>query len=199
MKRFVFQNHLSHTIHEKSFKGYVDGVEVDQRVLVMDPYSSETENIVHFLVTGTELQRINEVLGTSHESSKTMNFELIPQGNTEKNSFDMSFDNGYRAIISWDSKYGVGDEIPFEFSFFDNNGGLVKDVIYAFGLVDPQGDQFNLMTGDTPELFVGVKSLEGIATHMITIPDDGLYTLNLVLTGEGFSNYDEFFQAIPNV
>jgi hypothetical protein len=51
------------------------------------------------------------------------------------------------------------------------------------------------MTGDTPELFVGVKSLEGIATHMITIPDDGMYTLNLVLTGEGFSNYDEFFQA----
>jgi len=180
---------------EKSFKGYVDGVEVDQRVLVMDPYSSETENIVHFLVTGTELQRINEVLGTSHESSKTMNFELIPQGKTEKNSFDMSFDNGYTAIIAWDSKYGIGDEIPFEFSFFDNNGGLVKDVIYAFGLVNPQGEQFNLITGDTPELFVGVKSIEGIATHLITIPDDGMYTLNLVLTGEGFSNYEEFLQT----
>ena len=92
---------------EKSFKGYVDGVEVDQRVLVMDPYSSETENIIHFLVTGTELQRINEVLGTSHESSQTMNFELIPQGNIEKNSFDMSFDNGYRAIISWTLNMGL--------------------------------------------------------------------------------------------
>ena len=180
---------------ETSFKGYVDGVEVDQRVLLIDPYSSETENIVHFLVTGTELQRINEVLGPSHQSSKTMSFDLIPQGNVEKNSFDVSFDNGYRAIISWDTKYGIGDEIPFEFSFFDNNGSLVKDVIYAFGLVNPQGEQFNLVTGDNPEEYVGVKSVEGIATHKITIPDDGLYTLNLVLTGEGFSNYDEFLQA----
>ena len=180
---------------ETSFKGYVDGVEVDQRVLVMDPYSSETENIVHFLVTGTELQRINELLGESHYSSKTMSFELVPEGTVEKNSFDMPFDNGYKALIAWDSAYGAGDEIPFEFSFFDNNGGIVKDVIYAFGLVSPQGEQFNLVTGDTPEEFVGTKSVEGIATHFITIPDDGMYTLNLVLTGEGFSNYDEFFQS----
>ena len=72
---------------------------------------------------------------------------------------------------------------------------MVKDVIYAFGLVNPQGEQFNIVTGDTPEEFVGVKSVEGIATHKITISDDGLYTLNLVLTGEGFSNYDEFLQA----
>ncbi|MDC0159438.1 peptidase, partial [Candidatus Nitrosopelagicus sp.] len=180
---------------ETSFKGYVDGIEVDQRVLVMDPYSSETENIVHFLVTGTELQRINELLGESHYSSKTMSFELVPEGTVEKNSFDMSFDNGYKALIAWDSAYGAGDEIPFEFSFFDNNGGIVKDVIYAFGLVSPQGEQFNLVTGDNPEEFVGTKSVEGIATHLITIPDDGMYTLNLVLTGEGFSNYDEFFQS----
>ena len=180
---------------ETSFKGYVDGIEVDQRVLVMDPYSSETENIVHFLVTGTELQRINELLGESHYSSKTMSFELVPEGTVEKNSFDMTFDNGYKALIAWDSAYGAGDEIPFEFSFFDNNGGIVKDVIYAFGLVNPQGEQFNLVTGDTPEEFVGTKSVEGIATHFITIPDDGMYTLNLVLTGEGFSNYDEFFQS----
>ena len=44
------------------------------------------------------------------------------------------------AVISWESKYGVGDEIPFEFSFFDANDNLVKDVIYAFGLIDPQGN-----------------------------------------------------------
>ena len=180
---------------ETSFKGYVDGVEVDQRVLLIDPYSSETENIIHFMVTGSELQRINEILGASHESSKNMKFEIIPQGSVEKNSFDISFDNGYKAIISWESKYGVGDEIPFEFSFFDANENLVKDVIYAFGLIDPQGTQFNLVTGDNPEEYVGIKSPEGIATHMITIPDDGLHTINLVLTGEGFANYDTYFKS----
>ena len=30
---------------------------------------------------------------------------------------------------------------------------------------------------------------------MITIEDDGLHTLNLVLTGEGFTNYDNFEQS----
>ena len=45
----------------------MDGVELI-KVLVMDPYSSETENIVHFLVTGTEHKV--EVLGESHYSSK---------------------------------------------------------------------------------------------------------------------------------
>jgi hypothetical protein len=124
-----------------------------------------------------------------------MKFELIPQGNIEKNSFDMSFDNGYSAVISWESKYGVGDEIPFEFSFFDADGNLVKDVIYAFALIDPQGNQFNLVTGDNPEEYVGVKSPEGIATYMITIPDDGLHTINLVLTGEGFTNYDTYLKS----
>ena len=180
---------------ETSFKGYVDGVEIDQRVLLVDPYSSETENIIHFLVSGNELQRINQVLGPSHESSKNMNFELVPQGNTEKNSFDMLFDNGYRSVISWNTEYGAGDEIPFEFSFFDADGNLVNDVIYAFALVDPQGKQFNIVTGDNPEEYVGIKSPEGIATHMITIPDDSLYTINLVLTGEGFTNYDTYFNS----
>ena len=62
-------------------------------------------------------------------------------------------------------------------------------------LVSPQGKQFNLVAGDTPKEFVVTKSVEVIATHFITIPDDGMYTLNLVLTGEGFSNYHEFFQS----
>jgi len=68
-------------------------------------------------------------------------------------------------------------------------------VIYAFGLIDPQGNQFNLVTGDNPEEYVGIKSPEGIATHMITIPDDGLHTINLVLTGEGFANYDTYIKS----
>jgi len=40
---------------EYDFVGYVDGVQVDNRALLVDPYSSETENLIHFLVTGSEL------------------------------------------------------------------------------------------------------------------------------------------------
>ncbi len=46
----------------KQFKGYVNGVEIDQRALLNDPYSSEDTNIVHFLITKNELEKINETL-----------------------------------------------------------------------------------------------------------------------------------------
>ena len=180
---------------ESSFKGYVDGVEVDQRVLLIDPYSSETENIVHFLVTGSELQRINQVLGSSHESSKTMKFELVPEGDVKKNSFDVQFNNGYSTVISWDVQYGAGDEIPFEFTFFDADGNLARDMIYAFGLEDSNGNQFNLVTGDNPEEYIGIKATEGIDTNLIKINSSGMYTINLVLTGQGFSNWDPFVSS----
>ncbi len=35
----------------KQFKGYVNGVEIDQRALLNDPYSYDDNNIVHFLIT----------------------------------------------------------------------------------------------------------------------------------------------------
>ena len=40
------------------FKGYINDVEVDNRIIILDPYSYEDLNVVHFLVTGNELQRI---------------------------------------------------------------------------------------------------------------------------------------------
>ena len=33
--------------------------------------------------------------------------------------------------ISWDGKYGANQEIPFEFTFFNENRELIKDVRYA--------------------------------------------------------------------
>ena len=91
-------------------------------------YSSETENIIHFLVTGNELKRINDILGSDHYSSKEMFFELVPQGQTKENGFSTTFENGYKANVTWKRTYGAGDEIPFQITFFDNNGELLKDI-----------------------------------------------------------------------
>jgi len=177
-----------------SFKGYVDGVEVDNRALLIDPYSSEQENIVHFLVTGNELQRINDVLGPQHTDSKSMFFELVPQGEIQKNSFKVPFDNGYRAVVSWDIKYGAGSEIPFEFSFFDSNGNLVKDILYAYSIADSSGNEFHQVIGDV-EPALGIKASEGIDTQKVFIATQGLYTIYITLTGEGLSNYESYFPS----
>ena len=51
-------------------------------------------------------------------------------------------------------------------------------------------DRFNIVTGDNPEEYIGIKATEGIDTNLIKINSSGMYKLDLVLTGQGFSNWD---------
>ena len=187
----------------KQFKGYVDGVEVDQRVLLIDPYSYEDKNIVHFLVTGQELQRINEVLGPQHEQSNVIKFDLVPQTGVSKNSLDFflvdttTFEQIDTTVnISWDSKYGAGDEIPFEITFFDENRNLLKDVKYAFYLVDSD-DKIILEKGTdtTDPTNIGIYAPEGIDYQKITLPKPGTYRLDIRVLGTGI-NYDPTYAGI---
>ena len=123
----------------KQFKGYVNGVEIDQRALLNDPYSYEDTNIVHFLITQSELQKINETLGPDNVDNPRMDLKLVPQSESTKNEFEFylvdleTFQNQTptNVKISWDHTYGAGDEIPFEIAFFDqSSGNLIKDVKY---------------------------------------------------------------------
>jgi len=175
---------------ENDFVGYVDGVQVDNRALLVDPYSSETENIIHFLVTGSELKRINDVLGPDHYDNKEMFFELVPQGQTTENGFSTTFENGYKANVAWKRTYGAGSDIPFQITFFDDNGELLKDVNYAISLLDPNGQQIYLNVGDDTTPYLGVKAAEGIDTQTIYILSEGMYTMSLALTGSGITNWE---------
>jgi len=177
---------------ENDFVGYVDGVQVDNRALLVDPYSSETENIIHFLVTGSELKRINDVLGSDHYDNKEMFFELVPQGQTMENGFSTTFENGYKANVAWKRTYGAGNDIPFQITFFDDNGELLKDINYAISLLDPNGQQIYLNTGEETTPYIGVKAPEGIDTQTIYIVSKGMYDMSLALTGTGFTNWENF-------
>jgi len=177
---------------ENDFVGYVDGVQVDNRALLVDPYSSETENIIHFLVTGSELKRINNVLGSNHYDKKEMFFVLVPQGQTDENGFSIMFENGYKANVTWKRTYGAGSDIPFEITFFDDNGELLKDINYAIELSDPNGQQIYLNLGDETTPYIGVKAPEGIDTQTIYILSKGMHNMSLALTGTGFTNWKNF-------
>ena len=175
---------------ENDFVGYVDGVQVDNRALLVDPYSSETENIIHFLVTGSELKRINDVLGPDHYDNKEMFFELVPQGQTTENGFSTTFENGYKANVAWKRTYGAGNDIPFQITFFDDNGELFKDINYAISLLDPNGQQIYLNVGDDTTPYLGVKAAEGIDTQTIYVLSEGMYTMSLAITGSGITNWE---------
>jgi len=177
---------------ENDFVGYVDGVQVDNRALLVDPYSSETQNIIHFLVTGSELKRINDVLGSDHYDNKEMFFELVPQGKTTENGFSTTFENGYKANVAWKRPSGAGSDIPFQITFFDDNGELSKDINYAISLLDPNGQQIYLNVGDNTTPYLGVKAAEGIDTQTVYIVSEGMYTMSLALTGTGITNWENF-------
>ncbi|MDI1494887.1 MAG: hypothetical protein K8823_193 [Cenarchaeum symbiont of Oopsacas minuta] len=185
--------------NEKQFKGYIDGVEVDQRVLVLDPYTFKEENInvIHFLVTNNELKRINELLGPEHEERDEMNFKLVPSSEISKNIVDFYLmnentkeNNGAAVEISWDSSYGSRDEIPFQITFFDAKDEIIRNVRYAYILSEHKSNQIITQdVGNDPQN-LGILAFEGIDTQVLRIPDDKIYRLDVAIIGQGTMGLD---------
>ncbi len=185
----------------KQFKGYVDGIEVDKRILLLDPYSYEDTNVVHFLVTGSELKRINDVKGFSHFDKRTIEFELVPQSEVQRNTIPFylvdtkTFEQvGTNVNISWESTYGAGEEIPFEFAFFDDGGNLIKDVRYGLSLIGENDKVLFTNTGDDTQN-PGIVASEGIDIQRILIPSQGQFRIDVLVYGTGI-NYDPTYAGI---
>jgi hypothetical protein len=175
----------------KQFKGYVNGVEIDQRALLNDPYSYEDTNIVHFLVTKAELQKINEKLGTSNQSNKKMDLKLVPLNEASKSSteFYLVDTKNYQKVpttvnISWDGSYGAGDDIPFEVTFFDENRNLIKDIRYAISFIDENNKELTRLTGNDPNM-PGIVAIEGLDIQKIRVPSQGQYRIDILVYGTG--------------
>ena len=179
------------------FRGFVNGVEVDKRVLILDPYTYEDLNILHFLVSGQELQRINNVLGEENQQSDLMSFVVVPESKVQKNTLDFYLVNpangdrtGTNVSVSWDDRYGVGDDIPFEIAFFDDDGNLLTDVRYGYGLYDHgTGDVLAKDIGGDG-LNQGISAVEGIDFQTLRIPSQSSYRLDVVVFGRGIGGVD---------
>ena len=186
----------------KQFKGYVNGVEIDQRALLNDPYSYEDTNIVHFLITKSDLLKINESLGSSNYDNKKMDLKLVPQSEITKSSteFYLVDTTNYEQVpttvnISWDSNYGAGDEVPFDITFFDENRGLIKDIKYSISLIDNESNQeLARFSGDDPQN-LGIRATEGIDIQKIKIPSQGQYRFDILVYGTGL-DYDPTYSGI---
>jgi len=185
----------------KQFKGYVNGIEVDQRALLNDPYSYDDTNIVHFLITNQELQRINETLGESNYINPKMDLKLVPLSGVQKQSteFYLVDTTNYERVpttvnISWDGSLGAGDEIPFEIAFFDENRDLIRDMRYVVSFIDQNDTVLEKFMGDNPQI-PGIIASEGIDVKKIYAPSQGVYRIDVRALGTGLS-YDETYAGI---
>ena len=185
----------------KQFKGYVNGVEIDQRALLNDPYSYEDTNIVHFLITNKELQKINDALGPGNYDNKKMDLKLVPLSEISKSSteFYLVDTTNYEQIpttvnISWDGSYGAGDEVPFEITFFDENRDLIKDIKYAISFIDENNEELARFSGDDPQN-PGIVATEGIDVQKIFVPSQGQHRIDILVYGTGL-DYDTKYAGI---
>ena len=177
----------------KQFKGYVNGVEIDQRALLNDPYSYDDTNIIHFLITKNELVKINEKLGSDNYDNLQMDLKLVPLAEVSKSSTEFWLVDDpvnqnqvpTTVNISWDGNFGAGDDVPFEITFFDENRDLIKDIRYAITFIDMSDNQvLESFTGDDPQN-LGILSTEGIDVQKINIQSQGQYRIDIQVLGTG--------------
>ncbi|AJW69937.1 conserved exported protein of unknown function [Nitrosopumilus adriaticus] len=175
----------------KQFKGYVNGVEIDQRALLNDPYSYDDTNIVHFLITKSELQKINETLGPGNYDNKKMDLKLVPLSEVSKSSTEFylvdakNFEKVPTTVkISWDGKYGANQEIPFEFTFFNENKELIRDIKYAYFVFDEFDNEIASNVGQS-STELGISSTEGIDVQRIFVPSQGQIRVDVKVLGTG--------------
>ena len=186
----------------KQFQGYVNGVEIDQRALLNDPYSYEDTNIVHFLITKNELQKINEKLGSSNYDNTKMDLKLVPLAEVSKSSTEfylVDASNYEQQVpttvnISWDGKYGANQEIPFEFTFFNENRGLIKDIRYAYVVFD-EFDKEIARNDGTDSINPGIVGIEGLDIQNIYVPSEGQIRVDILVYGTGL-DYDPTYAGI---
>jgi hypothetical protein len=186
----------------KQFKGYVNGVEIDQRALLNDPYSYDDTNIVHFLITKNELQKINETLGSGNYDNKKMDLKLVPLNEVSKSSTEFYLVDtvNYEQVpttvnISWDTNYGAGDDVPFDIAFFDENQNLINDIRYSISFIDNESNQeLARFSGDDPQN-LGIVAIEGIDVQKIRIPSQGQYRIDVLVYGTGL-DYNPKYSGI---
>ena len=121
-----------------------------------------------------------------------MKLEILSGEKINLDQLNFSFDNNFSGDISWDSKSNSGKKIPFTFSFFNENGTPVTDLLFVYGITDSSGKEIwsNLGMG---EKHLGILAPYGIHQESIFIPTDGEYEFKLILTGKNSNNFENYF------
>ena len=163
-----------------------------------DTISDSASNIIKIKVPHDEIEEIHKKLGSEHTKNQQMKFEIISSGRSDINSVNLSYENGYKAKISWDSKYGADESIPFTFSFYDNNGNPLREILYAYSISNSNGKEILSNIGENENL-IGIKALNGVNYETFSVPSEGKYSIKLILTGQGISNFDKFLSAKSDI
>ena len=181
----------------KQFTGYVNGVDLDQDILVADPYSLNDTNILHFIMTNDVLKEINGILGSDNHSNKVMSLKIVPSPEIDVVSYSFYLVNikdfqspvPTNVTISYDRSYGADQDIPFEFAFFNENGMLIPNTRYSYVIHNERGQEL-ARGGHEDTATPGIVAFEGLDVQNVYIPSTGMIEIDVLVYGVGL-NYDQ--------
>ena len=140
-------------------------------------------------------------LGSDNYDNLQMDLKLVPLAEVSKSSTEFylvdttNFEQVPTTVnISWDGKYGANQDIPFEFTFFDENRDLIKDLRYAYVVLDEFDQELTRYSGDDL-VNPGIVSMEGIDIQKIYVPSEGQIRVDILVYGTGL-DYDPKFAGI---
>jgi hypothetical protein len=164
-----------------SFTGTVNGISIIPTDLHYDKYSTKNANILHFTIGNDELKKLK---GTNSE----IKVVITPDLQSSIINKEIFFDNGYKAIVSYDSRDSLNKKLLFSFSFFDAQRNLASDVRYGYSVKDPLGKE-TVNTGSNPNL-LGISLPSGVDTKIIEVPLQGKHLMKIVLIGIGQIDFE---------
>jgi len=164
-----------------SFYGKVNDVLILPKDLHYDKYSNKNSNIIHFMINNDELKQLKN-------SDSKIKCLVTPESQSSIMTEELLFDNGVRAIASYDSRYSKSKDFLFSIVFFDSKGNLSNDIRYGYGLKDPSGKEI-VNTGGNPN-HLGITLPNGIDTRIMDVPLEGKYSMQIVLLGIGHDDIE---------
>ncbi|MGD8300679.1 MAG: peptidase, partial [Nitrosopumilaceae archaeon] len=166
-----------------SYDASVNGIPLVGREIIADPYSIEDTLILHYLLSKDKILQVAESVP---ENSHTMNFKLAPGGSEglNENMFDINLESGAVVKVSYDKKFGAGDDIPLKLTFFGPDEKLLKYVRHGFRIADDSGNViYEDLGNDTFQ--PGIVSTEGIDIQTVNLQNEGNYELTVAIFSTG--------------
>lgn len=160
-----------------SFAATVNGNQISGRMLAIDPYSSEQDLTLHYLVNKNDI--INMAGKISAETSE-MTFTLAPAtGENAQTTGEMLTDSGnVNVLVEWTpSQLNAGADSRLTLSFFDGFSGqkITDDVNYNLRILDNNGTQVYSKSN--------LLAKGGTGTQTIIFPRNENYRMEVQITG----------------
>ncbi|MBM2819817.1 MAG: hypothetical protein HW410_1499 [Nitrosarchaeum sp.] len=166
-----------------SFFGKVNDVLILPKDIHYDKYSNKDFDVIHFMINNEELKNLKN-------AESEIKVIITPESQPSIVTNEILFDNGFKALASYDSRSSQSNDFLFSIMFFDPQGNLANDVRYVYGITDPTGKEIT-NTGGNPNL-LGINLPNGIDTRIIDAPSEGKYSMQLGLIGLGGVDYERY-------